>query len=264
MKSTLLVSDLDGTLLDSNQKISEVNKQAIAHFKKHGGLFTLATGRMEQSVHPFVEEIRIDLPVILYNGAKIYCPRTKEVIYERKLENYGLLAKRLMSIDIQHQLGFLLYRDGEVYTHNRNEIVRVHEQKDGVTCKSLHENMLAEPITKILLISPSTSVLQQCEKLIQDFDVNCELIYSEKSYLEILPTNTSKGNALQELVRYLQRSDLKTIAVGDNLNDVSMLQAATQGYVVENCHEQLKTKAFRKTVHHELHAIADIIFNNLT
>ncbi|MFS0862148.1 HAD family hydrolase [Fredinandcohnia sp. 179-A 10B2 NHS] len=260
MKNTLLVSDLDGTLLDRNQQISEENQKAIKFFKEQGGLFTLATGRMEQSVLPFIDELQIDIPVILYNGAKIYSPLSKKVIFERQLENYEELAKQLMKKEFHKELGFLLYKDGDVYTHNRNEIVRAHEKKDGVICKVLPEEILAEPITKVLLISSSKEILQYCEKMVLQSRVNCELIYSETTYLEILPINASKGNALQELVRYLQRSDLQTIAVGDNLNDVSMLQVATHGYLVENCHEQLKNATYKKTVHHEHHAIADILY----
>lgn len=258
----LIVSDLDGTLLNGKQEVSRENKQAIERFVQNGGRFTIATGRMERSVQPFIDSLSIDIPVILYNGAKVYCPKSKKVIVEKSLTGYKQFAKELMESRLNNDLGFLLYHAGEVYTHNRNEIIRKHEVKDGVICKSIADNILDFPVTKILLISPSEEVLTQCEEKVLESNLPCEMVYSEKNYLEILPMNASKGTALQELIQYCQWDDIQTIAVGDNLNDVSMLETATIGYLVENCHDSLREAKFEKTVHHEKHAIAEIIHKN--
>ena len=61
----LLVSDLDGTLLDDDHNISSDNKDAIKKLEDAGGLFTFATGRMENSTIQYIEELEIDIPVIV-------------------------------------------------------------------------------------------------------------------------------------------------------------------------------------------------------
>ena len=71
-KGYTIVSDMDGTLLNSRGKLSEENVQAIGEFIKEGGCFTVATGRMLPSVERFIKRLQVNLPVILYNGTKIY------------------------------------------------------------------------------------------------------------------------------------------------------------------------------------------------
>ena len=76
----LLVSDMDGTLLNSNGRLSKENIAAIEYFVDNGGKFTLATGRMLPSVKRHIEKIKVNLPVIMYNGTKVYDYNTNEVI----------------------------------------------------------------------------------------------------------------------------------------------------------------------------------------
>ena len=68
----ILVSDMDGTLVGSNREVSKKNRDAIKYFTERGGKFTVATGRMVQSVEEFVSDLHIKCPTMLHNGAKIY------------------------------------------------------------------------------------------------------------------------------------------------------------------------------------------------
>ena len=68
----LLVSDIDATLFNSEHHISEENAQAIEYFKSEGGLFSVASGRMRDAVGNYLNELKINAPTILHNGAKIY------------------------------------------------------------------------------------------------------------------------------------------------------------------------------------------------
>jgi hypothetical protein len=89
--------------------------------------------------------------------------------------------------------------------------------------------------------------------------VACEIVYSESNYLEILPQGATKGNALAALLDILNIDGLHTVAVGDNLNDLSMVRKADCGYAVANAHPGLRDIADAVTVHHEQHAIAAIV-----
>ena len=82
----LLVSDMDGTLLNSKGKLSEENKKAIEYFVDNGGQFTLATGRMLPSIKRHIHKMKVTLPVIMYNGTKVYDFNNNEVIWEKFLE----------------------------------------------------------------------------------------------------------------------------------------------------------------------------------
>ncbi|WP_051620552.1 Cof-type HAD-IIB family hydrolase [Paenibacillus sp. UNC451MF] len=260
MKNILLISDLDGTLLNQTQQISPENENAIRRFKEMGGLFTLATGRMEDAVEPFVQKLGVDVPVILYNGAKIVDPVTKKVLYEKKLTIPLMLWSRFMeSLTGSDDLALLVYRNGQVYAPVRNAVLEKHENKDGVVCLPFSDDIIAEPVTKVMIISSSIDKAKQLEQVVLDSGLPCEMVYSESNYLEILPQYTTKGTALVELLRILGIDQPYTIAVGDNLNDLAMIRQADFGYAVENAHPQLAAAADAVTVHHERHAIAAII-----
>ncbi|MBU8789381.1 Cof-type HAD-IIB family hydrolase [Oceanobacillus caeni] len=263
-ENILLVSDLDGTLLDSKQKISKENLEAITKFKKLGGKFTIATGRMEKSVQPFIDLLNIDIPVILYNGAVIYDPKSTRVLEGKFLEGYVKLIEAFQTLATKVDLGLLVYQMGNVYTIERNTIIQEYEEKDQVLCEIITDEIFNEPITKVLLISPNTETLSRCEEVIHLYDFTCNLVYSENNYLEILPKTASKGSALLQLQEYLNyKGKLKTICIGDNLNDISMLETAHKGFIVENCHSSMKQSNFIMGAHHENNAIADVIYNHI-
>ncbi len=71
-KGIMLVTDMDGTLLDGKSRISEGNRRAIKRFIAGGGLFTVATGRMFKAVEPYLPALPMNVPAIVYNGAAIY------------------------------------------------------------------------------------------------------------------------------------------------------------------------------------------------
>ncbi|WP_282940345.1 HAD family hydrolase [Paenibacillus sp. RC67] len=260
MKNILLISDLDGTLLNQTHQISLENENAIRRFKEMGGLFTLATGRMEDAVEPFVQKLGVDVPVILYNGAKIVDPVTKKVLYEKKLTiPLSLWSQFMDSLIASDDMALLVYRNGQVYAPVRNAVLEKHEHKDGVVCLPFTDDIIAEPVTKVMIISSSIDKVKQLEQAVLDSGLPCEMVYSESNYLEILPQHTTKGTALIELLRILRIDHPYTIAVGDNLNDLALIQQADLGYAVENAHPQLAAAADAVTVHHERHAIAAII-----
>lgn len=263
INETLLVSDLDGTLLDSKQQISKVNHEAIKEFKENGGLFTIATGRMLQSAMPYIDQLEINVPVILYNGAVIYHPLKDKVLMKMHLPEPKSVLELIENYSSDEEVGILLYQDNEVYAVHRNSLVEAYEDKEKVLCETFRKGILENSTIKILLISNNPTVLQSLEKAIINANFPCEMVYSENNYLEILPMNASKGTALEKLKKYLQPASLNTVCVGDNLNDLSMLQAANTGFFVENSHELLKQESFKGCVHHEEHALADIIKNHL-
>ncbi|MFD0680236.1 MULTISPECIES: HAD family hydrolase [unclassified Paenibacillus] len=258
MNNILLISDLDGTLLNASQQISLENELAIKRFIEKGGMFTLATGRMEEAVIPFIHKLGLDLPVILYNGAKIYCPVTDKVLYERKISLPQALWDNIRG-RLSDELVLLVYQDGQVYAPIRNALLEKHELKDAVRCLPFEESIMQEPVTKLLIISSRLEEAKDIEQAVRDSCVPCEMVYSESNYLEILPQHATKGIALRELVRLLKVDSLYTVAVGDNLNDLTMIIEADLGYAVGNAHPLLADAADAVTVHHESHAIAAII-----
>ncbi|MDT8858939.1 HAD family hydrolase [Alkalihalobacillus sp. MEB130] len=256
MKGYLFITDLDGTLLNSKQEISLENKKAIQEFQENGGLFTIATGRMEKAVETFVKELNIDIPMILYNGAKVVCPLSGETLMEKHLDVPSEVMQNVNEL-AKDEVGMLFYQDKKVYTTTKNQYIYEYEAKEKVTVE-INEDVFEKPITKVLLIGECER-LRSVETTIEEWNVPVDLIYSEATYLEILPKGSSKGEAVRFLKNHLNHSTIYTICIGDNLNDLSMIHEADRGIAVENAHPELKEKADHVTVHHEQHSLANVL-----
>jgi len=245
MENVLIVTDLDGTLLNKQHEVSSMNEKWIKKFKASGGLFTFATGRMENTTLSYIEKLGIDLPIISYNGAKIYCPITKSAIYEKELcipESIWALL-----LENQRELGIFIYHDGKPFILERNDIVEEFEKKERILCvlRNLGD-FIDKPVTKVLVIMKAVSRTEEVPKLkeieqgIKMNDFKCETVFSESNYLEILPQGISKGVGLSKLKEHLGIQNLYTVAFGDNLNDISLLKAADLGIAVQNARQELK------------------------
>jgi len=256
LKNILLITDLDGTLLNGQQKISLENKNAVRDFIDNGGFFTIATGRAEKAVKRFVEELNISLPLILYNGAKIIDPITWDVLYEWNYELPLDIWGQLAELE-NEEIGILFYQHSEIYTTAKNDTVLKYEKKDQVIV-NLKTTPFKDPITKLLLIGNSES-LDKLEHLFKNSGLSISLVYSESHYLEVLPYGVSKGSAVKLLKSYFNNPTPYTICVGDNLNDCSMFVEADEGIAVGNAHPKLKEIANFVTVDHKKHAMASII-----
>ena len=70
-EGTLILTDLDGTLLDGQNRISPENQAAIRHYMENGGRFTVATGRSLKGMEHFFPALAVNAPAILYNGSAV-------------------------------------------------------------------------------------------------------------------------------------------------------------------------------------------------
>lgn len=113
----LLISDLDGTLLESDHSISEGTLKLIEKFKQLGVQFSIATGRALSAANVYIQKMRIDIPVILYNGVRIYDPVEKRYLIKHSLSQKAVeLATEL--VIMQKNLTAAFFVDEEVYAYN--------------------------------------------------------------------------------------------------------------------------------------------------
>jgi Cof subfamily protein (haloacid dehalogenase superfamily) len=252
-----IISDLDGTLLDSQQQITEAVKQRVRHFQLRGGLFTLATGRTLSSALPFIEELEIKVPVILYNGAKLYDPVQKRFVkehflplsaFQHALNSYEM-SGREMGLDV------LVCSQEQIYCPLITSTVERYMQKDKVqvverSFSSIYDQFQAA--VKIMFLGDVTSInafQEQCFSHPGYMTGSAwHAVQSEPELLEILPPNINKGSACLELIENLGLDIANLTAVGDNLNDLEMITLLPHGVAVQNAHPLLKETAAWVTV----------------
>jgi Cof subfamily protein (haloacid dehalogenase superfamily) len=259
MKYRLIVSDIDGTLVNSSRQISERTKLAIHKFQSLGGVFAIATGRIEESAKSYYDELRLDSPAILYNGAKIVELANNKCLMENILEEeHFVQAVKLLS---ELDCSAIVYSTGKAYVRQMNDTIRTYMEKDSIQCIQVDDFMsdIEGKPNKILIIG-NNSIF---EKFLGAFEAICSVkpntVKSEAEYLEILPRNTSKGEALKSLAELLNIPMEQIAAAGDNMNDYEMLKEAGLGIAVSNAVPKLFDAADLISKSNDEDGIAEII-----
>ncbi len=247
---TLYVSDLDGTLLRSNAKTSKYTNQVINQLTSKGVLFSYATARSYVTAIKVTKGLNAPIPIITYNGAVILQNNTYEIIskiafsQEEKEEILNaLLCQGVYPIVYAYIDGkekfsylvnkcnratteFLLTRQGDT---RDNPVATDKALESGdvfyFTCIDKYENL--EPL-----------YIHFKEKYHCIFQKD---IYSGEQWLEIIPKNVSKANAILQLKECLGIEYI--VAFGDGKNDIEMFEIADESYAVENAVDELKAIA---------------------
>ncbi len=265
----LLVSDIDGTLVDSSQQVLPENLRAIRRLAAEGVKFTLATGRIEEAVRPFLRSLPVTVPLILYNGAKLVDHRTLAPLYEAFVE------PEVVRLSLEAVSGLPLtahlYREGRCYVARENPVSRRYAAKDRVKLWPVGDLTLlgGQAVNKLLLIADDEEDAEaafeaHAERLGPRVRQRAHLVRSEPTYLEVLPFGATKGAALLRLLDTLKIPPGEVVAVGDSLNDLELLEVAGLGVAVADAHPRVLARADYISVRCAEGAIADVAGRFLT
>lgn len=256
----LICTDLDETLLDTDKSISKENIDAIEYFKANGGSFTFITGRGVNGVGKSIEKVKPNVPVGCLNGGAIFDWQNNRNLYELELDKS--VIPLLLELEEKFEtLGVEVITHSDNYFRRINEMVQWHldlerlPQLDGNDFDKIHGKW-----GKCLLVDRPEIVDEIVEYIKTSENAKgFDFVRSCGPFYEVLPKGSSKGNLLLKLAELLGIE--KTIAVGDNENDISMLEKAILGVAVENAVPKAKDAADLITVANTQHALAKIIYD---
>lgn len=255
----LLVCDMDGTTLDSKSLVSRENREALKRFTEGGGLFTVATGRMVRTVIPYLEDLPVNVPGIVYNGAGIYDFQKNKMLWQNCLPEsvYDIGVKIIEQFP---EAGLQVYSGSNVYYVRRNEETFEHMLRENIEPGLCELNEVPRPWLKMLAAWKHNRLLEVKEFLDGiGGEKPYRTTFSEPQFLEFLNPDVSKGSALKKLTSFLDGACDFVVGIGDNLNDIELIQEATFGIAVGNAHEALKGIADRCCCTNDDHAIAEVI-----
>jgi Cof subfamily protein (haloacid dehalogenase superfamily) len=253
----LLVCDMDGTLLDVNRQVSMKNRFALERFANNGGSFTIATGRSIEGVAQFIDILPVNAPVILFNGAVIYDFVQKKILYESILEEnirdiiFGVLTHFPdAGMEIFNRYGISLIRE--------NDVTKAHMTRESFSDRILLPDDVPMPWYKVLFAwePDKLPILEEYLKVnAQSFN----LVHTEVDMIELVGRNTSKGTALKKLLSLTGFEASAVIDMGDNTNDLDMLETAGIGIAVANAHPAVREMADCCCCHHDDDAVSQVI-----
>lgn len=187
----------------------------------------------------FLEEVDIKIPLILYNGAKIYDPISQKFVYEKYLseEDYHQIIEAYFIEDIMKKIDLLIFDDEGIFCYKLTRRIERQMKKDSTGAVEINciKSICKKRPIKCMLLGEEEALKSFGEKL-----VNCNIINSEIGLLEIIPNNVNKGIALKELIRILEVDESQCVVVGDNLNDLEMISQSLNGIAVKNAHPKIK------------------------
>ena len=256
----LLVSDLDGTLLQKNQCISRQNREAIKRFVDEGGIFTYVTGRILAGVRPILRQMIPDAPIGCINGGGLYDLKNEKYVWTIPLDPS---AEEIVNFVMEEfpEVGIELCGFHGAWFLRSNALTEEHRALEETENISASYCDVADQIGKLLFIIEKERMPILVEALSKHHLADrFTFVQSWSSYYEVLPKEVSKGNGVLRLADLLGIDRKRTISVGDNDNDVSMLQMAGYGVAVANATAGAKEAADLVLDHtNEESAIAELI-----
>lgn len=247
MKYRLFISDFDGTLVRADGTISENNKRAIEAYRVAGGIFAIATGRMLNAIRPRLCEVGLDEGlVVAFQGMTIMDIGTGKLLKNSSFsEEDALHAIRYLEGEGLH---IHIYTVDEFYSNMDDAYLHEYENTCGVKAK-LEEDLFGfverehPHIVKLVLMVHPTQRVQLYEKVKKALGERYFVTCSTGALVEIMPMGESKAAAVRYLSEYYQIPVEHTAAIGDQLNDLPMLEAAGGRFAVANAEESLKNCA---------------------
>jgi len=236
----LLVTDLDGTLLDRDHLVNRCIASTVEKIRSMGLDVTFATGRALHSTKPYIEALNIEKPVILLNGARIYDPVSDRYLMERRFQESSVV--KILKSELTRWVTVGIFIEDETYLWNVHDGASSYIYRDAMTYRSTKDplSLNLDNVVKIVFSSfPGVlnDIYESCRSELKNI---AEIVRSERDLIEFLPPGVNKGTALEKLCDLLEIEMENIIAVGDSLNDLQMIEKSGVGVAVGNASEEVK------------------------
>lgn len=266
----LLASDFDNTLLYTEESLRtgapvpplpERNREALEYFMAQGGRFAIATGRALPAFLRHAGDVPMNAPGVVCNGAAIYDFEKGEYLEAAMLDAAArdrgqAVLDRFPGVAVE-----AYHIDNVIHVVRPNEISRQHEHMthaDLTEAPSLPEVPL--PLGKLLFEADHETLERVLAFLTeQGWAEDYELIFSVSHLLEMTIKGASKGGMVRRLAGRLGISMEHVYCAGDEANDLSMLQAANQGFAPANASAAVRVSGATVVCDAREGAIADVI-----
>lgn len=251
MKNTikLIASDIDETLVDQLKNVPKRNQETIARAQDMGYIVMLATGRGPYELNDIPEQAGVvhdDRFIICCNGAIIVKAIDREIVSSLPLD--FKYAEAVFEYCKDHDLQFFVYTLDKKYAINLDPIEKSNEYTNDTKVSEIKDGNIDflkdKLILKALIKNTDMDFLHSIEvdiAAVTDYDV--EIAYSSDMFMEINAKGVDKGIALTKVCHHYGYDISQALAIGDNYNDVAMLEAAGTSVAVANAHLQVKEVA---------------------
>lgn len=265
MKPALIATDVDGTLLDNDEKLSPRTRSVVLAAVDAGAQFVLATGRPPRWVKPVVDQLGFAPMAVCANGAVIYDPSTDRIITARTLSADALAQLAEIATRVIPGAGLAVERVGQsAHDAATPQFVSSpgyeHAWLNPDNTEVSIDDLLSAPAVKLLIRKAGASSAEMAAELAKHIGIEGDITYSTNNGLiEIVPTGISKATGIEELARPQGIGAAEVVAFGDMPNDVPMLGWAGLGVAMGNAHPDAVEAADEVTVTNAEDGVARVL-----
>lgn len=251
---TLFISDLDGTLLNPDCKITDDTANIINMLIDRGMIFSFATARTQATAKKLTEKINISIPVVLMNGVIVYDLHTEKYVSVEEFPEDSV-KPFLETIKKHGSYGFAYTEEDNVMhtyyvnlnTPNAYAFVKERKKKFGKVFTQINDFSFC--VNRKIIYYSISNVEEKLRPIYEDLkqikglhiDYYRDIYNQDFWYLEVCSENASKFNAITKLKKLYGFE--KVVCFGDNLNDIPMFKASDYSCAMENAKEQVKQQA---------------------
>jgi Cof subfamily protein (haloacid dehalogenase superfamily) len=245
----MVVSDMDGTSLGTDENISETNIKTIKKVTEKGIEFIFASGRPVYGINLKISDAGLTDKIryfIAYNGGIVYDTAKQENIYIKNMDFKTI--REIYNIIVQNNLDlcFCLHEDEYIYITQDNEITTLEAESNNQT-KVLIKNIeefSEKKFMKVLLVGENSKLKHAAEILSKSkISSDIKTMFSLDMLLEVLPVDSDKSVALKWLCEYMNIPLSSVFSIGDAENDIEMLKESGYSAAMANAYKHVKENA---------------------
>ena len=260
--STLILSDIDGTVCWNGAAISPRNADAIRYFTENGGHFSFSSGRNHRDIYfvlPTLKELA-NMPCILCNGSYLYDAQTGEILNPHYLEKEYTIHLLAQVRERFPKAGFRVTTpDGFLVPENDAVMMRQLAEWGIADLATIRKQSEFDGVRwfKAVFLSDALTLSHVADYIRTHYGDHFALARSGPTLLELQPFGVSKGYQIPFLRERYPNSRL--FAIGDLDNDAEMLRCADVAACPENASDEIKKIASVHVCHCRDGAVADLI-----
>ncbi|MBO7275580.1 MAG: HAD family phosphatase [Clostridia bacterium] len=236
---TLILSDLDGTLLNSSAEISQGNIDAIKYYMDNGGRFSFATGRNYTSMNYFYDTVPANAPAVTSNGAVIYDFASGNPL---EIKPIGELGEQIAAEAIRRfpDIGIEVMMADCIYLLKPDVITDMHIKYTKTSAFDGDFDTIPKPWVHLLITRDPATIHEVYDFISSEYQNRAFAQYSAPYFLEVLIFGANKGTAARRIADLLGIGYDGLYTVGDGQNDVQLLSCTKNAFAPANAHDDIK------------------------
>jgi len=240
-KFKVIITDLDGTLLNNNHQVSDYTKAVFRKLSDQNYLIIVATGRHHLDAMPLLKNLGCPFYLVTSNGGRIHSPE-KELLFSFDIKSESI--KSILDLEIDPDYTTVLFQENVWLSNKVNEKLNSFQEEMNYPNKIVDFERVHDlsAIKLFFTHDHHHKLLELKDRIMKDHSEEFHYAFSLPFCLEFMDKSVDKSVAIARILEKEERSFEESIAFGDGFNDERMLVAAGKSLIMENAVESFKNK----------------------